>query len=226
MCCNTISRRLLFTLAALGLLAGLGTFVASHAIAAAKDAPAEDADAAVTSPLEFTVTTIEGEEVDLGIYYGDVVLVVNTASKCGLTKQYKQLQALHEQYDKVGLSILGFPANNFGKQEPGTNEDISKFCQKNYGVEFDMFAKVSVKGDDITPLYAYLTSVKTKPKEAGVISWNFEKFLIGRDGTVVARFAPRTKPDAKEVLKAIEAELAKPMPADAKAKREAAAKSE
>ena len=137
------------------------------------------------------------------------MLIVNTASKCGLTPQYKQLEALHEEYGAQGLAILGFPANEFGKQEPGTNSEISQFCAKNYGVKFDMFEKVVVKGEGICPLYQYLTSKETNPDHAGEISWNFEKFLIGRDGKIVARFAPRVKPSDEKVVAAIKAELAK-----------------
>jgi len=187
---------------------------------AANVAWTEDADEASDTPaaLNFTMESLTGEEVNLAQYHGDVVLMVNVASKCGLTPQYKQLQALHEEYAEQGLSILGFPANNFGKQEPGTNEQIAAFCEENYGVAFDMFSKVSVKGDDQCALYQYLTSEETNGEFAGEIKWNFTKFLIGRDGKVVARFEPRTKPDSKEVIEAIEAELAKADPtADADA---------
>ena len=152
--------------------------------------------------------------------------MVNVASKCGLTPQYKALQKLHEEYAEQGLSILGFPANNFGKQEPGSDEDIATFCQKNYGVEFDMFSKISVAGEDQAPLYAFLTSEKTNPKFAGKIKWNFEKFLVNRDGEIIARFSPRTKPNAEEVIKAIEAALAQPVPDAVKAKRAEAEASE
>jgi glutathione peroxidase len=136
-------------------------------------------------------------------------LMVNVASKCGLTPQYEELEALHEKYHDKGLAVLGFPANEFGKQEPGSNEEIGEFCKKNYGVEFDMFSKVVVKGDDKCDLYKFLTSKETNGKFAGDISWNFEKFLVNKKGEVVARFKPQTKPDAPEVIKAIEAELAK-----------------
>jgi len=171
-------------------------------------APARQTPAA----LDFEMESLAGEKVDLARYHGDVVLMVNVASKCGLTPQYEQLQALHERYAEQGLSILGFPANNFGKQEPGTNEQIAEFCQRNYGVQFDMFAKVSVKGDDQCELYQYLTGEETNGPFAGPIKWNFTKFLINRDGEVVARFEPRTKPDSKQVIEAIERELAKADP--------------
>ena len=160
-------------------------------------------------PLAYTMKSLDGKDVDLAKYQGKVVLVVNVASKCGNTPQYEQLQALHAKYGKQGLSVLGFPANEFGKQEPGTNAEIAEFCEKNYGVEFDMFAKVVVKGEGQCDLYKHLTSKESDPKFAGDITWNFEKFLIGRDGQVKARFSPRTKPDAEEVVKAIEAELGK-----------------
>jgi len=136
-------------------------------------------------------------------------MMVNVASQCGLTPQYKQLEELHEKYAGKGLAVLGFPANEFGSQEPGTDAEIATFCKSKYDVKFDMFSKVVVKGDGQCPLYKFLTSKETDPKFAGDITWNFEKFLIGRNGEVVARFAPKVKPDSEEVLKAIEAELAK-----------------
>jgi glutathione peroxidase len=159
--------------------------------------------------LNFTMTSLDGKAVELSKYQGKVVLMVNVASECGLTPQYKGLQALHEKYGKDGLAVLGFPANEFGGQEPGTNAEIAAFCQKNYGVKFDMFAKVVVQGDGQCPLYKYLTSKETNPKFAGPLQWNFEKFLIGRNGAVVARFSPQVEPQAEEVTKAIEKELAK-----------------
>jgi glutathione peroxidase len=160
------------------------------------------------SPLEFKVQDIAGKEVDLQQYKGKVVMIVNVASKCGLTKQYTALQALHEKYKDQGLAILGFPANNFGGQEPGTNEEIQQFCSSRFHVSFDMFAKVSVKGDDIAPLFQWLTSEETNKGHAGEIAWNFNKFLVGRDGKVIDRFEPRTAPDEESVTKAIEAALA------------------
>lgn len=163
----------------------------------------------VAPALDFKMKSLDGKDVDLSKYQGKVVLMVNTASKCGLTPQYEQLEALHEKYADKGLAILGFPANEFGKQEPGTDSEIGEFCQKNYGVKFDMFSKVVVKGDGQCPLYQFLTSKDTNPKFAGPIKWNFEKFLINRDGEVVARFAPPVVPDSDEVVAAIEAELDK-----------------
>lgn len=163
----------------------------------------------VPPALDFTMQSLQGKPVDLAKYEGKVVMMVNVASKCGNTKQYKPLQGLHEKYAGKGLAILGFPANDFNAQEPGTSEDIAAFCEKNYGVKFDMFSKIVVKGDGQHPLYKYLTKQETAPQPAGEIKWNFEKFLIGKDGKVAARFAPKTQPDSEEVVKAIEAELAK-----------------
>ena len=216
-CCKLLSRKTLLTLAALGLLIGVGQFAATYALAAkpkADDKQKDEQAVHVPAALDFTMKTITGQDVHLSQYYGDVVLIVNTASKCGNTPQYEQLQKLHEDHHEQGLAILGFPANNFGKQEPGSDKEIQAFCKKNYGVEFQMFSKVSVKGEDQTPLYTFLTGKKTNPDFAGDVTWNFEKFLIGRDGKVIARFSPRTKPDAKQVLEAIEKALKQPVPDD------------
>jgi glutathione peroxidase len=161
------------------------------------------------SPLSYTMKSLDGQDVDLSKYKGKVVLIVNVASECGLTGQYKPLQRLHEKYKDEGFVVLGFPCNQFGSQEPGSAEEIKTFCTKNYGVTFDMFAKVDVNGDNAAPLYKTLTATSTKPAGPGKISWNFEKFLIGRDGQVVARFSPRTEPSDDQVVSAIEAELAK-----------------
>ncbi len=163
----------------------------------------------VPAALDFKMQSLAGKEVDLSKHLGKVVLVVNVASKCGLTPQYRQLQALHEKYSGKGLVVLGFPCNQFGQQEPGTADQIKEFCRLNYSVSFDMFAKIDVNGEGACPLYKHLTALETKPKGPGKISWNFEKFIVGRNGEVVARFAPATKPDAPDVLKVIEAELAK-----------------
>lgn len=214
---------LIVLFAAAGLFIGFGLSI--HAPAIAED-PAEQTEMKTPAALDFEVETIEGDTVRLDQYHGDVVLIVNVASKCGLTPQYKQLQELHEEHAEAGLSILGFPANNFGKQEPGTNDEIATFCEKNYGVEFDMFAKISVAGDDQAPLYSFLTSKKTNPDFAGKIKWNFDKFLVSREGEVIARFSPRTKPRANEVTKAIEAALAQPVPDTVKAKRQAEAEAD
>jgi glutathione peroxidase len=163
----------------------------------------------VPAALNFTMNSIDGKPVALSKYLGKVVLVVNVASECGLTPQYNGLEALNEKYASKGLAVCGFPANEFGAQEPGSNDEIAKFCKTQYGVKFDMFAKVVVKGPGQCDLYKFLTSSDTNPKFAGDVKWNFEKFLIGKNGTVVARFAPDAEPTSDEVLKVIEAELAK-----------------
>ena len=167
-------------------------------------------DQKVPAALDFTMKSLTGKPVNLERYAGHVVLMVNTASQCGYTPQYEQLEGLYKKFSPQGLAVLGFPANEFGQQEPGTDPEIAEFCRKNYGVTFDMFSKVVVKGAGQCPLYHYLTSSETDPKFAGPIKWNFEKFLLGRDGRVVARFGSGTEPDAPEVIQAIEAELAKP----------------
>lgn len=158
--------------------------------------------------LDYTMKDIDGNDVDLSKYKGDVVMIVNVASKCGLTPQYEQLQELHSKYSGQGFKILGFPANNFMGQEPGTDAEIKTFCATKYNVEFDMFSKISVKDDDQADLYKELTSETENEGFGGDITWNFEKFLVNREGIVIARFSPRTKPDAPEVIEAIEAELA------------------
>lgn len=152
-----------------------------------------------------TVENAKGESKSLGDYNGNVLLIVNVASRCGHTPQYEQLEALNRKYAERGLRVLGFPCNDFGAQEPGSMEEIQAFCTMNYGVTFDLFNKIHVKGSEQSPLYEKLTQVEP----AGDVSWNFEKFLIGKDGTVVERFSPRTKPNAEEVVSAIERELAK-----------------
>ncbi len=161
----------------------------------------------VTGPLEFKMAGIDGKEVDLSKYKGKVVLLVNVASKCGYTKQYTGLQAIYEKYEKQGFVVIGVPANDFGAQEPGTNEEIVKFCSSKYSVTFPMLGKVSVKGKEMTPLYTYLTSKETNPKYAGEIGWNFEKFLINKKGEVVGKFKSGVAPESDELIKAITAEL-------------------
>jgi glutathione peroxidase len=155
------------------------------------------------------MTSIDGKVVDLAKYQGKVVLIVNVASECGYTPQYKGLQALYEKHAKDGLAILGFPCNDFGKQEPGTNAEVAEFCKKNYGVQFDLFAKIAIQGNKAAPLYKHLTSKETNPKFPGPVRWNFEKFLVGRNGEIVARFVSDVEPDSEEFLKVIRAELAK-----------------
>src|SRR6202166_3887461 len=152
------------------------------------------------------VKDIDQKETSLGAYQGKVILVVNVASKCGFTPQYKALEALYDKYKDQGLVVIGFPANNFMAQEPGTNEEIKTFCSRTYNVTFPMYSKISVKGSDQAPLYAYLTK-DTGAGMAGEIKWNFTKFLVDRDGKVVQRFEPAVTPDSKEVTTAIEKQL-------------------
>lgn len=153
----------------------------------------------------FQVQDIKGNTVDLSRYKGKPILVVNVASRCGFTPQYEGLEELYKKYKDKGLAIIGFPANNFGAQEPGTNEEIAEFCRFNYGVTFDMMAKISVKGKDMHPVYEFL--INNAP-EKGDVKWNFEKFLIGKDGTVKARFRSATQPQDPSIIQAIEKELA------------------
>ena len=160
------------------------------------------------SVLDYKVKDIDGKDVDLAKYKGDVLLIVNTASKCGLTPQYEALEETYEKYKDKGFEVLAFPANEFGGQEPGTDSDIKEFCSSKYSVTFPVFAKSVVKGKGISPLYKFLTSKETNPKYAGEIAWNFNKFLVNRKGEVVARFEPKTKPDDEKVVAAIEKALA------------------
>jgi glutathione peroxidase len=159
--------------------------------------------------LNFTMKKLDGTPVNLAEYQGKVVLFVNVASKCGYTPQYAGLQKLHEKYGKDGLAVVGVPANEFGKQEPGTDTEISEFCKKNYGVTFDVLSKVVVKGPGTCGLYEYLTTKEVDPKLNGPIGWNFEKFLVSRKGEVVGRYKSKVEPGSKELTEAIEAELMK-----------------
>ena len=159
------------------------------------------------SVLDFTMKNIDGKEVPLSRYRGKVILIVNVASKCGYTPQYKGLEELYNKFKDKGFVILGFPANNFGQQEPGTDSEIKNFCESNYGVTFDMFSKISVKGEDEHPLYTFLTSEKTDPKFAGDVKWNFQKYLVNRKGLIVAKFLSAVDPMAPEVTSAIEEAL-------------------
>lgn len=188
----------------------LTTICALLAIVAGSIVTVEAADKDKHPIYSQTMKSLTGKKVDLSKYKGKVLLIVNTASECGATPQYEPLQALHEKLADKGLVVAGFPCNQFGKQEPGSNEEIAGFCKKNYGVSFDMFAKVDVNGDDAAPLFKYLTSEKSglKGKDVGRVGWNFEKFLIGRDGKVIARFRTGTEPNSSEVLAAIEQALA------------------
>jgi glutathione peroxidase len=161
---------------------------------------------AASGVYSFTLNSIDGKPAPLADYKGKVVLLVNVASQCGYTPQYSALESIYEKYKDQGFVILGFPANNFGAQEPGTNEEIKTFCTRKYSVTFPMYSKISVKGDDTAPLYSYLTK-DTGAGIAGEIKWNFTKFLVGRDGKVVERFEPAVTPDSKEVTAAIEKQL-------------------
>jgi len=149
---------------------------------------------------DFTVTTIEGKEYPLSQLKGKKVMVVNTASKCGLTPQYEALEKLYKQYGSKNFVIIGFPANNFMGQEPGTNEEIKEFCSKNYGVTFPMMGKISVKGDDMHPLYQWLTQKKENGVLDANVTWNFQKFLIDEKGNLVESLSPRDKPDSDKVI--------------------------
>lgn len=176
-------------------------FVAFGAVALA----GRNAFAYATNVLGHKVKDIDGKDVDLADYKGKVVLIVNTASKCGLTPQYEGLEKVYRKYKDKGFVILAFPANEFGKQEPGTNSEIKEFCKDNYSVSFPIFSKIVVKGDGIHPLYKQLTSAEGYK---GDIGWNFAKFLLNKDGDIVARFEPRESPESPKIVEAIEKALA------------------
>jgi glutathione peroxidase len=150
---------------------------------------------------EFTMKTIDGKDKLLSDYKGKVLMVVNVASKCGHTPQYKGLEAVYQKYGKEGFMILGFPANNFFRQEPGTDSEIKQFCTTKYNVTFDMFSKISVKGDDQHPLYQYLTKESPFP---GDVKWNFQKYLVDRNGSIVAKFDPKVEPEDTTIIQAVE----------------------
>jgi glutathione peroxidase len=156
------------------------------------------------SVLDFTLKNIDGKETRLSEYRGKVLLMVNVASKCGYTPQYEGLQAIYAKFRDQGLVVMGFPANNFLGQEPGTDEEIKQFCTLKYNVSFPMFAKISVKGADIHPLYQFLTSKETNPEFGGDITWNFNKFLVDRNGKIIARFETKEKPEGEKVTQAVE----------------------
>ncbi len=148
----------------------------------------------MTTLGDFSATSIDGEQTDLSAYDGQVVLVVNTASQCGFTSQYAGLQELHDTYGERGFTVLGFPCDQFGNQEPGDEEEIASFCERTFGVSFPMFAKVDVNGDDAHPLFAWLREEKSGLLPGDAVKWNFTKFLVGRDGEVIKRFSPTTEP--------------------------------
>ncbi|MEX3107744.1 glutathione peroxidase [Streptomyces niveiscabiei] len=161
-----------------------------------------------TSPLQVEIDSLKGGSADLSQYAGQVVLVVNVASKCGLTPQYSGLEKLQEQYAAQGFTVLGVPCNQFMGQEPGSSEEIAEFCSATYGVTFPMTEKVEVNGESRHALYERLVGFADAEGHTGDIRWNFEKFLIGRDGSVVARFSPQTEPESTDVVTAVEAQLA------------------
>ena len=170
--------------------------------------PARSDQEAQRRVLDFTANDIEGNEVDLKQYEGDVLLIVNTASYCGYTPQYDGLEDLYRTYGDKGFKVLAFPANEFGQQEPGTNAEIRAFCKSNYEVSFPLFSKVVVKGSGIHPLFAFLTDSEAHPENGGAIRWNFTKFLVDRNGNVIARFEPGDDPKSEKVVNAIEKALA------------------
>lgn len=188
-----------FLFAAVALAAG--TLAVTHTSEAAMD------EKKPASVLDFSVKDIDGKSVKLNKYKGKVLLVVNVASRCGNTPQYKSMQALYEKYKAKGFEVLGFPANEFGKQEPGSDKEIKEFCTSNYKVTFPMFSKIVVKGDEQAPLYKFLTSKETDPKFGGDIEWNFAKFLVNRKGEVVGRIKAFTDPMKPDVVEAIEKEI-------------------
>ena len=175
--------------------------------------PAATAETTTGSPTsamtiyDYKLETLAGQPADMSKYEGKVLLIVNTASKCGYTRQYAGLQTLSEKYKAQGLEVLGFPANNFGGQEPGSAEEIGEFCEKNFGVTFDLFAKSSVKGEDKSPFFTYLTE-QANPEKTGEIGWNFEKFLVSRDGQLIDRYKSAVEPDSEQLVGAIEGQLA------------------
>jgi glutathione peroxidase len=163
--------------------------------------------AKAVSVYDFEMKDIDGKKVSLSQFKNKVVLLVNVASKCGLTPQYRGLQEIYDKYREKGFVILGFPANNFKEQEPGSDAEIKEFCRINYGVSFPIFSKISVLGEDIHPLYRFLTGKDTNPNFAGDIRWNFDKFLIDKNGVIINRFHPKIKPLDPELIKAIESAL-------------------
>lgn len=191
-------------LSCLGVAAALamGVFAAEEA-----SCPLDCAKACcVKDVYGFKVQDIDGKEVNLADYKGKVLLIVNVASKCGLTPQYKELVEVYDEFKDDGLVILGFPANEFNGQEPGTNAEIKEFCALNYKVDFPMFSKVVVKGEGQAPLFQYLTTAEN-PDKKGEISWNFEKFLVNKEGQLVRRFEPKMKPNDEKIIEAIKEEI-------------------
>ncbi len=189
------------------LLTGFAAIATLVALTSAAVVSAQDATKKPTSVLDFHVKDIDGKDVELAKYKGKVLLIVNTASQCGNTPQYKDLQSIYEKYKDQGFEVLAFPANEFGAQEPGDNAQIKEFCSTRYKVAFPLFSKIVVKGSGIHPLYGYLTSKETNPRFAGDISWNFAKFLVNKKGEVIDRFQPRENPASEKVTGEIEKAL-------------------
>jgi glutathione peroxidase len=177
----------------------------AYSLSMASGVTSKSGDAA--SVYDFKMKNIDGKQVSLSDFRGHVTLIVNVASRCGFTPQYEGLQKLYLKYKDQGFVILGFPANNFMGQEPGTDEEIKTFCSAKYNVTFPMFSKISVKGADMHPLYKFLTDKSTNPDFGGDIKWNFNKFLVDKNGKIVARFEPPVKPDSDQVVQAVEKAL-------------------
>ena len=214
-CCPTARRSAFAAAATLALLVGVS---ASALSPTALSAAGPHTDQKLDTVLDHKVQNLDGAEVDLADYRGKVVLIVNVASQCGFTKQYKPLQKVYDRYGDEGLVILGFPCNQFGGQEPGSPAEIAAFCDKNYGVEFPLMGKVTVKddpktGEQAVPLYEELTAEGTTD-DPGPVKWNFEKFLVGRDGKVIARYRSQVSPDSKQMISAIKKALKEKAPAD------------
>lgn len=188
-------------------LAALGLLVMAGAGAMLADDGQVKPEQKAKSPLDFTVKNIDGQDVSLSKYKGSVVIIVNTASKCGYTPQYASLEGLYQKYKDKGLKILAFPSNDFGKQEPGTEKEIKEFCSTKYKTTFDLFSKVITQGQGQAPLYTYLTSKETDPKYAGAIEWNFTKFLVGKNGQLIGRYKSNVDPLSPEFIAVVEAAL-------------------
>ena len=205
---------------ALLLLLALG--ISHHPALMAQDQRPTDSSVAVSPAapvekgnlLDVKLTAIDGRKLDLSVHKGKVIVVVNTASECGFTSQYKQLEQIYQKHHAQGLVVLGFPCNQFGEQEPGENEEIAEFCKNKYGITFDLFAKSNVNGAQQNDLYKALCAHQLEPKGKGEVNWNFEKFIIGRGGRPVSRFASRVSPTDSEFTTILKQELAKEVPAD------------
>src|SRR5258706_299959 len=205
--CNSISEEPMKAKLTLAVAAALICAAIFTISLSSRASGARGSGATMNSIYDFSAGDIDHKEVNLGQYRGKVVLVVNVASRCGFTPQYEGLQKVYLKYKDRGFVILGFPANNFMSQEPGTDEEIKTFCSAKYNVTFPIFSKISVKGDDIHPLYKFLTSKETNHDFGGDIKWNFSKFLFDKNGKVVARFEPAVKPESDPMIQAIEKAL-------------------